>query len=75
MVLLVMTASGVVVFYGKASSHIVGLLIGISAMLTQLLFVIMIVFFVFAEKAASTGPGTLLLGTRSIHSLSLPLCL
>jgi hypothetical protein len=57
MVLLVMVGSGVVVFYGKASSLIVGLLIGTSAMLTQLLFVVMIVFFVFAESAESTGPG------------------
>jgi hypothetical protein len=58
MVLLVMIASGVVVFYGKTSAHIIGLLIGVCAMLTQLLFVIMIVFFVYSEHANTSGHGS-----------------
>lgn len=58
MVLILMVSSGIVIFYGKAPPHIVGLIIGISGMLTQLLFVVMIVFFVYAEHAQSSGHGS-----------------
>lgn len=61
MVLIVMIASGVIIFYGKTSSHLIGLLIGISAMLTQLLFVIMIVFFIYSEHASNSSHGKTLL--------------
>lgn len=52
-----MVSSGITVFYGKASSHIVGLLIGISGMLAQLFFVLCVIFFVYADHAISTGHG------------------
>eukprot|EP00602_Paraphysomonas_sp_CaronLab_P002912 CAMPEP_0185029912 /NCGR_PEP_ID=MMETSP1103-20130426/16557_1 /TAXON_ID=36769 /ORGANISM="Paraphysomonas bandaiensis, Strain Caron Lab Isolate" /LENGTH=144 /DNA_ID=CAMNT_0027564839 /DNA_START=198 /DNA_END=632 /DNA_ORIENTATION=+ len=50
-----MCGSAKVVFHGNATPHTVGLLIGASAMLAQLFFVLMIVFFVFSEHASSKG--------------------
>jgi hypothetical protein len=40
---------------GKASALVVGIVIGSSAMLTQLFFVLMIVFFVFGKSAHNSS--------------------
>eukprot|EP00602_Paraphysomonas_sp_CaronLab_P010442 CAMPEP_0185024468 /NCGR_PEP_ID=MMETSP1103-20130426/7559_1 /TAXON_ID=36769 /ORGANISM="Paraphysomonas bandaiensis, Strain Caron Lab Isolate" /LENGTH=221 /DNA_ID=CAMNT_0027557447 /DNA_START=83 /DNA_END=748 /DNA_ORIENTATION=- len=55
LLIIVMCGSAKVVFYGNASPHTVGMLIGSSAMLAQLFFVLMIVFFVFSEHASTHG--------------------
>lgn len=57
MLLILMVASGIIIFYGKASSHLIGLLIGISGMLAQLFFVLCVVFLVYGDHAISTGHG------------------
>lgn len=49
--LFVSFACTYIIVRGKASSFFVGMVIGASAMLTQLFFVLMFVFFVFGESA------------------------
>ena len=44
---------GQVVFAGKSSELLVGFLIGVSAMMTELFFVLMVFFFTLGEQAAT----------------------
>ena len=50
-------ASAFVVFKGESSAHHVGLLIGSTGMMSQLFFILMIVFFVYSEHASKNGNG------------------
>lgn len=45
---------GKVVFGGRSSELLVGFLIGCAGMLSQLCFVLMVIFFVFGQNAPST---------------------
>jgi hypothetical protein len=44
-----------IVFGGKASELLVGFLIGVAAMLAELFFVLMVIFFVIGENAVNNG--------------------
>jgi hypothetical protein len=46
---------GKIVFGGRSSELLVGFLIGTAAMLSQLCFVLMVIFFVFGSSAKTTG--------------------
>lgn len=54
---VVVVFSAFVVFKGGSSAHHIGLLIGTTGMLSQLFFMLMIVFFVYGEHASSQGHG------------------
>lgn len=48
-----------IVFGGKASELLVGFLIGVAAMLAELFFVLMVIFFVIGTNAANSGQSML----------------
>lgn len=48
---------GKVVFGGKSSELLVGFLIGVAAMLTELFFVLMVTFFVLGQNATVNSYG------------------
>jgi hypothetical protein len=54
---VVVVTSAFVVFRAQSTAHHVGLLIGSTGMLSQLFFVLMILFFVYSEHASSSGAG------------------
>jgi uncharacterized membrane protein len=49
------TLGGTIVFGGKASELLIGFQIGVAAMLTELFFVLMVIFFILGEKAKLNG--------------------
>jgi hypothetical protein len=57
MVLILLVGSGIAVIYGKATPYLVGLLLGVSGMLCQLFFVLVVVFLVYSDHATSRGHG------------------
>ncbi len=57
MVLILLISSGIAIIYGKASSYLIGLLLGGSGMLCQLFLILVIVFFVYSDHATSRGHG------------------
>ena len=46
-----------IVFYGRATALQVGFLIGVSAMLCQLFFVLMVIFLVLSTEATTSNYG------------------
>lgn len=57
LLVIVVVASAFVVFRRQSTSYHVGLLIGYTGMLSQLFFVLMILFFVYSEHASANGHG------------------
>ena len=57
MMVIVVVSSALVIFKGESSAHHVGLLIGSTGMLTQLFFILMIVFFVYSEHVNDNQNG------------------
>lgn len=57
LVILFAYQGALVVFYGRASAVVVGCVIGASAMMCQLFFVLMVVFFVLGKEATDMNFG------------------
>jgi F0F1-type ATP synthase assembly protein I len=58
LVIILLIQGAQVVFGGQSSEVAVGFMIGTAAMLTELFFVLMCIFFVIGQEAQNNGIGT-----------------